>query len=502
MGNGMTQASGAEQVGAAHPAALSQGLASALGYGITSLATFFAVIGMIRIMGKAGFGQFSLAIQITAFSSMLADFGIGPVIMRRMAIEPWRSGGILADATVARLLLLAPTWLLTLGIGLALDGSWRFGLILNLMLVNTVISAKLPVLRGSCESFFRSQSRMGFPVMTGALDALALLALVVFLPGQFEDPVRAMLLYTACNLPGAVLMAVGSARLLKRVGADAFLPSRASVRALLVEAWPVAVFLLLNALHVSIDSIYLKVFRGDDAVGIYNAALRIMTPLAVFPTIVAVTAAPFIARASIDPAAGAAQTSRLFTIGLKTLLAGSILLGIFGAGNARLLLDLAFHGKYAEAAVPMALMFAAFIPMAVNMFLVEANNARAALWRNTRAAGLLSGVSLAAGPPLILAFGVTGAVLAKGLAIAATLAYFGWSMRAESEVRLPALVLRSAALLLSALPLLLLSERSAVLRNAAAVLVFVATLALTRFFTRAERDFWMTRIRAMAGRSG
>ena len=62
---------------------LSQGLLSVIAHGITSIATFFAVIGIVRGLGTEAWGQFSLAIQITVFSSMIADFGIGPVIMRR-----------------------------------------------------------------------------------------------------------------------------------------------------------------------------------------------------------------------------------------------------------------------------------------------------------------------------------------------------------------------------------------------------------------------------------
>jgi O-antigen/teichoic acid export membrane protein len=482
---------------------LPQGLLAGVAHGVTAIASFLAIIGMIRLMGREGFGQFSLAIQITVFSTMIADFGIGPVIMRRMAIDPHRCGGLLADATVARLLLLLPTWVITIAVGAALDGSSAFFLILHLMLANAVISSKVPVLRGSLESFFRSQSRMGFPTITMALDAACLLVLVVAVPGQFHNPVRAMLLYTASNLPGMLLMLVGGARLLRRVGADELRPSMSSIRELLGASWPVALFLVLNALHVSIDSIYLKIFRGDGAVGSFNAALRIMTPLAVFPTIIAVSVSPLLARASVDDTGSRVRSAQLFSLGIKTLLAGSIAFTVFGACNSDLLLDLAFHGKYAEAALPMALLFVAFLPMSINMFLVEVNNARAALVRNTRAAAVLAAVSLTTGPPLILAFGVTGAVMAKAAAIAAALLYFRRSMRAEIQVQLPGLMTRSIALLvLTAAPLILLHAQHPVLRNAAAIVVFGAVFVISRFFTREEMDFWRIRARSLFGRVG
>ena len=82
---------------------LSQGLLSGVANAVTSAVSFVAVIGMIHLMDKGSWGLFALAIQITVFSSMLADFGIGPVIMRRLAIEPGRSAGILADASLARM---------------------------------------------------------------------------------------------------------------------------------------------------------------------------------------------------------------------------------------------------------------------------------------------------------------------------------------------------------------------------------------------------------------
>jgi len=482
---------------------LSQGLLSMLAYGVNVTVSFFAIFGMMRIMGAHSWGVFSLALQIVAFTSMLADFGISPVIMRRLAIAPERSASVLADATVTRLLLLLPAWALTIGIGLWLDPSWEFFLLINVMLVNTLISSKLPVLRGSFEAYHRSQSRMGFPTLMMAVDSVVLLLFVLLQPELFHDPVTAMLVYTGSNTFGAVLLLIGTMRHMRHVNTSRVRISRKAVRELLVESWPLALFLLLNALHMSIDTIYLKLFHGEVAVGNFNAALRIMTPLGVYATIIAISMAPYFARASVDlNDEQRARTKRLFSLSIKTLLVGAVLLAVLGVMNTRLVLDIALQGKFTGAYIPMVLLFIAFIPKTVNVFLVEVNNARGQLARNTRLAAIMAVVSVVLGPLLIPSHAATGAAIARSLAVVAGLVYTTLSIRSDIRIPMTGILLKCAGILVTFVALRwALDGLHPILSNLAAFTVAAAEIFAFRVFSASEMQQWKLQFASMLGRA-
>jgi len=483
---------------------LSQGLLSMLAYGVNFAASFVAIIGMIRILGEASYGLFALAIQIVSFTAMISDFGIGPVIMRRMAINPGACGRILLEATSARALLLVPTWAISLVIGWVLEPGGTFFLLLNLMLLNTLISSKLPVLRGTLEAFYRSQSRMGFPTLTMAVDSIVLLGAVIAMPVMFTDPVTAMALYTGSNIVGAFLLTAGTVRLARRLNTEAVTVSWTAVRALITASAPLALYLVLNALHVSIDTIYLKLFHDNQTVGVFNAALRIMTPLAVFPTIVAISAAPSFARASVaEDEQGSERMSALFSLGVKTLLLGSVLLAGFGVTNADLLVSIAFQEKFADAAVPMAVLFITFLPMALNIFMVEVNNARDRLRTNTMFAVVIAAVSVLAGPLLVMHFGAAGAASTKLAAVCAGLIFL--LLRSRDGLSMPVRPVIWKAIVLFALlliPRLLLDGFHPLLSNAVALLCVTGGMVVLRVYSSEEIARWRSLFSGMLRRTG
>ena len=470
----------------------SQGLLSMLAYGMNFAASFVAIIGMIRILGESSYGLFALAIQIVSFTSMLSDFGIGPVIMRRMAINPSACGRILLEATTARSMLLIPTWGISLLIGWILEPSGTFFMLLNVMLLNTLISSKLPVLRGTLEAFYRSQSRMGFPTLTMAVDSIVLLGAVIALPSMFTDPVSAMVLYTGSNIVGALLLLAGTLRLARRLNTEKVTVTWQSVRALIVSSSPLALYLVFNALHVSIDTIYLKLFHSNETVGVFNAALRIMTPLAVFPTIVAISAAPAFARASIaDTGEQRERISALFSLGVKTLLLGSVLLAGFGVTNADLLVTLAFREQFADAALPMAVLFVTFLPMSLNIFLVEMNNARDRLRTNTLFALVIATISVALGPLLIMQFGASGAAATKLGAVSIGLVFLLLRSRDGLSLPMRSIAWKAAALFtLLLIPRLLLDALHPAISNGAALLCVGAGMLLLRVYSAEEITRW------------
>lgn len=479
---------------------LSQGLLSMLAYSVNFIASFFAIIAIIRIMGKESYGVMALAMQIVAFTSMLSDFGIGPVIQRRLAIDASRCMTVLKEAVTARLILLLPTYVLTMLIGLALEPSGSFLLVLNIMMLNIVISSKLPVLRGTLETLYRARSKMGFPSMAMAVDSLVLLGAVLSMPMMFTDPVIAMAVYTGSNVLGATMLLWGGLRMARTLSTETSSGVTVrNIRALLLSASPLAVYLVLNALHVSIDTIYLKIFHGDADVGVFNAAMRIMTPLAVLPAVIALSVSPAFARGSIaSDDAGRERVSELFSLSVKTVFIASLLLTGLGMANAGLIVGVAFKQQLNDAIQPMIVLFVVFIPMSLNILLIEVNNANDKLRTNTIAAAVLAGMSLILGPLLVMHYGTTGAAINKFIAASAGLIYLASRSRSLFSFRVRSLVWKSAVILACfAGALYVLRDVHPLVSNPTALLASVAGLFVLRVYTTGELLRWKEQLTAM-----
>jgi O-antigen/teichoic acid export membrane protein len=332
-----------------------------------------------------------------------------------------------------------------------------------------------------------------------AVDSLVLLVAVVSVPVMFRDPVMAMALYTGSNFLGAALLLWSSVRLARKLNTEPVGIAWSNVRSLIATSAPLALYLLLNALHVTIDSVYLKLFQTYEAVGVYNAALRIMTPLAVFPTIVAISASPAFARASMSmDDEQRRRMSSLFSLGMKTLLIGSVLLAGFGLTNADLVVKLAFKSSFADATVPMALMFLTFLPMSLNIFLVEINNARDQLRTNTSFAFLVAVVSLTIGAPLIIWQGAAGAAVAKMVAVCVGLVFLLLRSREGLVMAVKPLLGKVLLLLLLLLvPRILLDGLHPLLSNGVALLCVVSGMVLLRIYNPDELSRWKEQLRGL-----
>jgi O-antigen/teichoic acid export membrane protein len=361
------------------------------------------------------------------------------------------------------------------------------------------------VIRGTFDAFYRSQTRMAFPTVTMAVDSMMLLVAVLVLPASFRDPVSAMILYTGSNIIGAAILFGGSMRFARQLNTEPVRATWAGMRELVTTSAPLAVFLLLNAAHTTVDSIYLKLFHGPEAVAAFNAPMRIMTPLAVFPTIIAISAAPLIARASAgamaNVVADSERLSRLFSLGFKTLLIGAVIIAGFGITNSEWLVTEIFKESYSDSALPMALLFLTFLPMSLNIFLVEVNNARDRLRMNTRFAAVLAIVSITIGALFTSQWAASGAAAAKLTAVVAGLAFLIMRAREGIHFTVKPLVWKGALLFAVLMALRIgLDPVNFWLANVSALVAVTAGIFLLRVYSREEMVLWKTQISGLLRR--
>ncbi len=295
---------------------------------------------LARYLGSDEFGQFSFAYAAALLFEALADLGIGQAIARDASGDPAALRRMVLAALPIKLLLALT------GIGLALATALATGAagdLLSAVLYFSLAQAML-ALTALGRAVFQGAERMGHEAVSIALEGAVRLAMVAYavLSGfGVLGIAKAYAVAAAIVLVATAIMAVR--RFLWPVGGSLQVPW-SSATALLGGALPFAAFWLLASLPLRADIVLLRPLVGDAVTGRFAAAVRLLEPTLIVPTIFATALLPLAARhhrTGLDtiPALLASTQKLLFLISglvlaLTWVLGADIVVAVLGADFA------------------------------------------------------------------------------------------------------------------------------------------------------------------------
>jgi O-antigen/teichoic acid export membrane protein len=262
-----------------------------------------------RYLGPASFGSLNFALALSIIVTSLATLGLDGILVRELVRGPERESQLLGSALLLRLggglganlLIVALAALLRPGDAIALALTAIVG-------VGGVLQAFLVI-----DIWFQARVQARSAVIARAFGFLGavLLRVVLILSGA---PLLAFAwAYVAEWLLGALLLLAAYRRHNGRP--LAWRPSRALLRSLLADSWPLIFGGLLVNLYLRIDQVMIGQMLGDAELGVYSAAVRLAEVLPLLPGAIVASALPgIVAAREADPAAYAAQLQRLYAL--------------------------------------------------------------------------------------------------------------------------------------------------------------------------------------------
>jgi len=249
---------------------------------------FVITIVAARRLTTEAFGVFSLASTIGWMLAVAADCGIQLHVARAVARTPSDAGAILADWLRVRLWTTAGAIALLAAAAVA---------------SRTAVSVALPIVLFACvygagglveflHYFYRGLSRSDIESSLTLLQRGGTLACgVAALVWRPDVSVLAiaMLIPAAATLAGSLRIARGFAT--STVIAHA--PTGSFGRHVL----PIGAGIVLSALYFRVDVFLVELWRGTEAVGLYNAVFRLIEALRLFPAAALAVALPALCRA-------------------------------------------------------------------------------------------------------------------------------------------------------------------------------------------------------------
>src|SRR5882762_7193855 len=282
-------------------------------------------VWMARVWGAETFGVFIYPFTVTSLAVMLVDYGFSLQLVRDIGKAPGDvqaalHGKLGAKVLLAVLLLLGALALTPTLISDGYTRSLTWLLLVAAILNSFGVFLNLP---------FRGLGRFHEETKVVVLSNVLHFVLVGIIVGMGGGPVAAALGFVVSRALYLVLSLSGYQHLVGAVDWRG-LDFRGIPREL-TSGLPFGVFVALGTIYFQIDTILLQRFLGAQAVGFYQAAVRILMAALVLPDVLSNVYLPALAGSASDPRTsvrlGTRLTRHLLMFGVLGLAALSILGG-------------------------------------------------------------------------------------------------------------------------------------------------------------------------------
>jgi len=234
------------------------------------------VVYSARLLGDADYGRFAFALAFTSLFLILADGGIHQLLVREIARNPEKVGKYVRSALSIKLFLAVLA-------GGSIAAVVQFlGKPADVVLAVYIMAGSQIV--GSFSDFFGSVFRgfqqMKYDVLGTVLGGFATVSLGLLVLFTGYDFVVLAWMYLAAQVLRLLYCAVVTHIRFAKLGLEFDLPL---VKFLLAEGFPFGILYFFAIMYTYVDSVLLSVMVGDEVVGWYNAAYRMVAAMMFIP---------------------------------------------------------------------------------------------------------------------------------------------------------------------------------------------------------------------------
>jgi len=256
---------------------------------VSMLFGFFYVMYTARYLGPANYGILSFALALSGIFGVIANFGLDPLTVREVARDKSLARKYLANGIVLKLIFGSLTFLIVFSVVNLLGYPEVTRKVVYIITFSTIIAGISNLFKDIYQAFERMEFMSIGQVLQSALSLVfAITAIKLGL-----NVVYFAMIYLTVNLIVLGYHVV--------ITTWKFLKPKIEVdlsfwKSVVREAWPFALTAIFVSIYYWIDSVMLSYMKGDEVVGWYNAAYRLILVLLVIPSIYFTTLYPVMSR--------------------------------------------------------------------------------------------------------------------------------------------------------------------------------------------------------------
>lgn len=236
---------------------------------VTYIFGFFITMYTARYLGTAGFGIISLALSITAITGIIADLGLGTLMVRELARDKSQTSKYFSNTLIMKVLLS----FITIGITILIVYIFKYPEPTSTVIYIITFSMLLNIFNGIINAIFQAYESMEYISVGTILNSVLMLGGTLIGIHYQLDIIFFATLYVIANLLtliSTILIYVWKFTLPKiDLDLSFWKPT-------LKEALPFGIAGVFVIIYYQIDSVMLSVMSGNEAVGLYNAAYRLI----------------------------------------------------------------------------------------------------------------------------------------------------------------------------------------------------------------------------------
>jgi len=308
------------------------------------LISFFIFIHLANYLGEHVYGRLSVGIAYIAIFDILSNFGLNQILVRELSNKRYGSDKILGIGITLKIVLSLLAVLLAGFMAFILNYSGEVLFIIGIISINLIISSKLSSLRSVFETVYQAELRMKVPILFSVVDSILFALLIYIFTVRYQTTlVGIAIIYSISNLPGTIFLLITFVRS-NRVK---FAWDWVFMKRIILECFPLFLFILFSILSTRIDILLLSWMRGDGEVGYYSAATRLVYPLMFLSTSLSMSLYPMLSRHFDDDRELLLKT---FKIGMKFIFLLGVFLGVTLGFNAKKIIMFLYVDGYRSVA--------------------------------------------------------------------------------------------------------------------------------------------------------
>lgn len=300
---------------------------------VAKVVVFFTTIFIARHLGVNGFGQYAFVISFCSMLGTIPRFGLDGILTRTIARDSGDDDRYLGTVLLIKIIFCFGVVLLLCCLLCLMNFSFEVAISCVLMTLSIIFDG----LTRTFTSFFRAFERMKYEAFMLITAKLMWGSLCLYLLAQKSSLVYFFFVFLGVSL---LNFGIGLFTCYAKFCKPIFQTEWILWKWLIKSAIPLGVAAFSSAIYLKLDTVLLSFLKGDDAVGLYSAADRLVENLDFLREGILIATFPLLSTLAVRPKQASLVAQRgvgyLFTLFFPisvggTILANPIIQLIYGA---------------------------------------------------------------------------------------------------------------------------------------------------------------------------
>nr|WP_319372586.1 flippase [uncultured Methanobacterium sp.] len=252
---------------------------------LSFLLAFFYTIYYANYLGAAGFGTLSAALALAGILTIFTDLGLSALTVREVARDKTLASKYIGNTTIIKLIFSGLTLLATFLIVQLFVHDHTSATVIYIITIALIFN----VISGTFSAVFQAYEEMEYQSVATVLNSILMFAGVYIAIFYNSNIMAFAMVYLIINF---IILLFNVVICLWKFVVPKFEIDFKFWKALIMEAYPLAIASIFALIAFKIDTIMLAFISGDVATGLYSAAYKLLEALMFIPSVYATALLP------------------------------------------------------------------------------------------------------------------------------------------------------------------------------------------------------------------